>query len=330
VRVSKYEQQTDYSADVEQTFAKFRQGPGKDYRARFHDWPDMNHVEAQILDLVGQLYSDTFSNLDQFCDGHRDYVDLTIASFDREVQFYVAYLEYVETFKPAGLRFCYPGVSDQSKEVSASDTFDLALANRLVREHTPVVSNDFYLHDPERIFAVTGPNQGGKTTFARTFGQLHHLASIGCPVPGTEAKLFLFDRLFTHFEKEEDLTSLSGKLQDDLIRVHGILEQATPNSIIILNEIFTSTALKDALFLGTKVLEKIIHLDLLCVYVTFVDELTSLGTTTVSMVSTVVPDKPEVRTYKIVRRSADELSYTASLAEKYGLTYDRLKRRIAS
>lgn len=328
VEVHPFAGQADYGEEVRSTFERFQQGNVQDYTFKFAASPEMNQIEGQILDGVAHLHQELFSDLVRFRQDHEaSFLDQVIAAFDREVQFYIAFLDHAAKFKRCGLEFCYPEVDTAVKAVVSEEAFDLALADKLRRENAVPVCNDLSLVGSERIIVVSGPNQGGKTTFARSFGQLHYLASLGCPVPGTRARLFLPDRIFTHFEREERMVSHRGKLEDDLVRVHEILASASPQSIVIVNEMFSSTALRDAVFLSSEIVTALAALDLLCVWVTFIDEIASLSETTVSMVSTVVPEDPAARTFKIVRRPADGLAYAMSIAEKHRLTYKMLKAR---
>jgi hypothetical protein len=330
VTVTTYDGERDFATDVLATFAKFQQGEVKDYRVRVTPGLRMDHVEAQILDIVARSHRAAFGALDRFSAQHSQFRDEVVCRFDQEIHFYLSYLRYIEPLTASGLAVCLPQVSRTSKEIGASGAFDLVLAKKLLAEGRTVVCNDFSLEGSERLLVVTGPNQGGKTTFARMLGQMHQLASIGCPVPGIEAHLYLPDRIFAHFDREEDIRTLRGKLEDELVRIRDIFDEATSDSVVIMNETFTSTTLGDALFLGIEVIQRLTQLDVLGVYVTFVDELASLGPSTVSMVGMVDPADPSVRTFKVLRRAADGLAYAQAIADKHGLSSSALRERLGS
>jgi DNA mismatch repair protein MutS len=286
----------------------------------------LDAVEAGVLDLVVRLHSRLFDELADFRRRHREFVADDLVRLDRELRFYLGYLSVLAPLRAAGLPTCYPAVSDTDKSLVARDVYDLALAVKLVADGHPVVGNDLHLHGGERVLVVSGPNQGGKTTLSRTFGQLHHLAALGCPVPGRAVRIFLPDRILTQYERAE--TTLASKLEDELLRMRALLDTATADSVIILNEVFTSTTAGDSLAISRTVLDELLRLDALCLWVSFLDELSRVGPKTVSMVSTVTDDDTVTRTYQVVRAPADGRAYAVTLARRHGLTYDQLVGRV--
>lgn len=319
----------DLQQQVLATFERFRQSDGGVEGRAATTGPGLDHVQASVLDRVALLFHDLFADAAALADAAATQVpDPTIGAVADELAVYLAYLDLLAPAEAAGLPTCLPAVSSDSKQLSVRDAWDLPLGLDLVADKRPVVTNDLELHDPERVIVVSGPNQGGKTTTARTFGQLHHLAALGFPVPGRDAHLMLADQVLTVFEREETSADLDGRLGAELVRVHHVLDALTPASVVVLNEVFSSTTLQDARFLGQRVLERLIAADVPTVLVTFIDELSRLGPATVSMVSLVDPADPTVRTLKVVRHVADGRAYADALATRYRLGHDQLVERL--
>jgi len=330
VIVAPVDDEDDLREAVLDTFARFRSGDPEYAAETFRD-PGLDHVQAWVLEKVALVHPGAFDRLRRFTASTADYRDGIVQRFSAEVWFYLAWLDHIAPLQRAGLPFCAPVVSADVKELDARDTFDVALATRLVSDSEPVVRNDISLTDGERVIVVSGPNQGGKSTTARAFGQLHHLAGIGCPVPGRTARVFLCDRVLTAFEREEQLDDLEGRLGAEIQRMHELIGQATGSTVLVLNEVFSSTALQDARVLTRDILHRILDVDALAVCVTFINELSRLDARTVSMVSTVDPHDPAIRTFRVERRDADGRAYARALAARHALAgpqiTDRMRER---
>lgn len=319
----------DLVAEADQVLAPLREAESRetaDQRGRGER--TMDPVETRILDAVARLHPQPFAALARFCADYGDTADPVILRFERELQFVRAVRAYVDRLERQGLAFCYPHLRSDKTGIGARDAVDLALADQLAERGERIVSNDFHWHEGERVLVVTGPNQGGKTTFARSVGQLHYLARLGCPVPAREARLLLTDRVFTHFDREERVSDGGGKLENDLARIGWILEAATERSLVILNEPFHATQLRDAVTLTTRTLEALMERDALGVCVTFIDEVSRLDARIASLVSTLDGDEPHRRSYRVRRLPADGHAHARSLAEAHGLTYERLRERL--
>lgn len=328
VRVERYAGQPDLTAAVASEFARFAPESADRHPTTVPPPSDLNHIDEQILDCVARLFPDLFRRLAEFRRVHDDFVDEPVAVFDREVRFYLAYRRFMRRFTDAGLSFCYPEVCAEFDEIHAVAAFEPVLAAALIERQEAVVCNDFRLTEPEHILVVTGPNNGGKTTFARMFGQLAYLAALGCPVPGTSARLMLPDQLFTHFERQEHVSTLQGKLDAELLRIRDVLTATTSSTIVVMNESFSSTTAADAALIGADVLRAIGKRGAIAVFVTFLDELADLDDTTVSMVGEMSPADPIGRTFRFARKAADGLAYAQAIAGRYGLTYDAIRRSV--
>jgi len=328
VQVSAHDgDEQDFSQEIRAFFSKF-QGEKEKEEIKLPLSAEMNDVELNVVRLVSYLYPETFESLSKFAETYSGFFPKTIQDFVREIQFYFSWLQYTGPIIKKGYSFVLPRLSCDRKDESVKRCYDLALAHKACLEGERVVPNDYMLKQPERTIIVTGPNQGGKTTFARMFGQLHYLASLGLPVPAGQAALYLPDRIFTHFEREEKTVQKSGKLQDDMERMSNILQKATSHSMIIINEIYSTAPLEDAEFLGQNMLDEIHALDCLCVCVTFIDALAKPHKKTVSMVGTVIPGEPGSRTFRLERKPADGIAYAQAIAERHDLTFTRIKERL--
>ncbi len=329
----------DYAESLSALFGKLTGQPVRERLSFFTDL-EMGLLETRVLAILARRHPDSFARLIAWCHryapGERlvpTFPDPVLLRFDQEIQFYLSVLSFSDDLERRGFRLSFPTVDGgpergKTRQLAIRGGYDLALALREGISAKDLVPNDCVMEGPERQMILTGPNQGGKTTFARMLGQVLWLSALGCPVPCREASVWLCDGVFTHFSVEEDMEMQAGRLQEELRRLQPILGQVTPDSLVILNELFATTTTRDARVMGLEILDRLGKQDCFCLYVTHVGELAAENAMCASLVAGVREDDPDVRTFRITRRPADGYAGAHAIARKYQLDYRALKERL--
>lgn len=128
-----------------------------------------------------------------------------------------------------------------------------------MQSDTPFVPNDVLLDDNEnRMLIITGPNMAGKSTYMRQVAQIVVMAHIGSFVPAESAQISLCDRVFTRIGASDDLAGGQSTFMVEMSETANILRNATPQSLVILDEIGRGTSTFDGLSIAWAVVEYIL------------------------------------------------------------------------
>ena len=117
------------------------------------------------------------------------------------------------------------------------------------------VPNDCKLGDERQILVITGPNMSGKSTFLRQVALIALMAQAGSFVPATSARLPLFDRIFTRIGAQDDLAAGQSTFMVEMVETAQILHQATPASLVVLDEVGRGTSTFDGMAIARAVVE---------------------------------------------------------------------------
>ncbi|MCP4749665.1 MAG: DNA mismatch repair protein MutS [Proteobacteria bacterium] len=142
----------------------------------------------------------------------------------------------------------------------------------------PFIPNDVLLDSDDRyIMVITGPNMGGKSTFMRQTALIALMAQMGSYVPAQEARLPVFDRIFTRVGASDNLTRGQSTFMVEMSEAASILNNATAHSLIILDEIGRGTSTFDGISIAWSIIEHIHKLGALTLFATHYHELILLG-----------------------------------------------------
>jgi DNA mismatch repair protein MutS len=269
-----------------------------------------------------------------------------LVNLEAELSFYLAGVDLVERMRAAGLPTCRVEIAPLDERAGwVADLYNLDLALRLSASQPVlgdvVVRNEVRFGDEGRILILTGPNQGGKTTYVQAVGLAQVLFQVGYRVPGSAARVSPADRILTHFPLEEKPQAGAGRLGEEAQRLESIFRAATNQSLVLLNESLTTTSPGESVYLARDILRALRLWGVRAIFVTHLHELaediSALEASTpgdsrfASLVAGIEQDDPAAdaaslrRTYRIHPGPPMGLSYARDIARRHGISFDQLE-----
>ena len=187
-----------------------------------------------MLDTLVKRLSDTLSKYD-------DVAVINISKLIPEFTYYIRFAEFIEKNMSAGFRFSQAkavGKADCTMDARGFYNMRLALS---VENAADIVLNDLKFDSEHTVYILTGANRGGKTTVTQAVGLLFALAQGGIYVPAASFEYAPVDCIYTHFPADEDKTIDLGRLGEECVRFKQLYADCTADSLLLLNESFSTT-----------------------------------------------------------------------------------------
>ena len=196
--------------------------------------------------------------------------------------------------------------------------------------HQEYIPNSVHMNPDELLLLITGPNMSGKSTYMRQLALTVIMAQMGCFVPAESAELPIFDQIFTRIGASDDLIAGQSTFMVEMMEANQALRHATPNSLILFDELGRGTATYDGMALAQAIIEYI-HKNVKAktLFSTHYHELTVLEETLPQLknvhVGAVEQNGEVVFLHKLMDGPADK-SYGIHVAKIAGMPTDLLSR----
>ncbi len=317
----------------------FHAAASKEFKLAYDDTPTgADRLSDSIKFVVTDILDKITRNIKDVLRKHVNVSGYAFISLIPEIIFYIRWAELIEKIQAKGLPLCKAEILPVGERcIRARDIYNLKLAIKIVSgEELEIVTNDLdFDDDTGRIFVLTGPNRGGKTTITQALGIAVLMAQCGIYVPCSSLKLSPCDNIYTHFPADENETVDLGRLGEESSRLAEIFSKATSKSMLLLNESLATTNVTEGMYIATDVLKAMRYLGVRCIFNTHMHELAANvdkmnkaveGSSKIESMVTGV-EKGQ-RSFKVSVNPPQGLSYAKDIAQQYGVTFEKIKSTI--